>query len=137
MKKKEVVPEVTKPVMTIAKFNKLSVVKQRVAIAEDIIDAIKNKKYIASSGRYLGDITINDIKTLGKHYNGDIQETLAKVTECHVCALGSCIMSITKFKNKLKWEDVGRNADEIGNKVTDLLATVFTFIADKYNRGNV
>lgn len=126
MKKKEVVSEVTKPVMTIAKFNKLSVVKQRVAIAEDIIDAIKNKKYIASKGKYLGDVTINGNETLGKYHQGDIQETLPVVTKCHVCALGSCIMSITKFKNKLKWKDVGRTANEIGNNVTDLLATVFT-----------
>lgn len=104
--------KVTKPEEVVKPFSKLSKADQRIAIAKDVILSLRRGQYIAETGRY---VNLDEIEikkdAFDVHYDTklDIQKTLNKVKMCPVCALGACILSLTRFKNKLKWGDVGMN----------------------------
>lgn len=80
------------------KFKSLSKAEQRVIIARDVIAQVIGKKYKPSTGSYL---TL--VNTFYNHWS--VQEHIDEI-ECVCCALGACLISTTKFKNKLKFHDV-------------------------------
>lgn len=81
------------------KFKSLSKAEQRVEIAKDILKQLRAKKYIASRGSYIVGLTDVDEEL-------DIRSNFDKVQNCQCCALGACLLSVTKYKNKLKFNDV-------------------------------
>ena len=80
------------------KFKSLSKAQKRVLIAKDVIAQVKTKKYKAITGKYL-----SLVNTFYNHWS--VQEHIDEI-ECVCCALGACLISTTKFKNKLKFHDV-------------------------------
>ena len=80
-------------------FKSLTKPQQRVAIAEDVIQQVKKKKYTIETGNY---VKFNEDNF---DFDLDIQSNFDKVN-CSVCALGACLLSTTKFKNKLTFDDV-------------------------------
>lgn len=100
------------------KFNSLTKSEQRVEIAKDIIRSLKAEKYIAQTNTYIISEHLN------VELNEDIRENFDKIENCRCCMLGSCLLSITKYKNKLKFTDI-TGLYSTGN-AWKLLATVFT-----------
>ena len=80
------------------KFKSLSKAEQRVLIARDVIAQVNKKKYKPSTGAYL---TL--VNNFYNHWS--VQEHIDEI-ECRCCALGACLLSTTKFKNKLNFGDV-------------------------------
>lgn len=82
------------------KFKSLSRAEQRVLIAKDVLVQIRAKKYRPNAGSYVN---------FGKYFPGDesIQKHIDEVT-CNCCALGACLLSTTKYKNKLDFSDTYR-----------------------------
>lgn len=78
-------------------FNKLSKPEKRVAIAKDVIIALKAKKYIAKSGDYLNLNSKSGKDLFGVNIN---QELLCSddVT-CTVCAIGAMFTSKVAISN--------------------------------------
>jgi len=101
-------------------FEKLTPSNQRVAVAKDVLNQIKRKKYKANAGSYI------TIKSKSKRLpSDDIQKNFSKI-KCTVCAMGACLMSITKFKNNLSFGDVGSDADSLYNKKVKKLFRLFS-----------
>lgn len=108
---------------------------QRVAVAKDVIAQINISKYKAKSGSYVKTVRINnklydsdDIKN-SPAQELDIKKSINdSVERCTVCALGACIISISKFKNTLKWGEVLHHSNFTSEKSTVLkmLIGVFT-----------
>lgn len=88
----------------ITPFSKLSKPQQRVRIAKDVLLQLKKKKYIAAEGAYINNTDLMFYSGLSS--SDDIQKNFSKIHECRCCALGSCLLSITKFKNTLNVGDV-------------------------------
>lgn len=85
---------------------------QRVAVAKDVIQQLNIGKYMARKGSYVRNVKIKkrnydtpyDLRSADE--DTDIKSTFEKLDNCQVCALGACLISITRFKNKLKWSNV-------------------------------
>jgi len=97
--------------MTPEQFKKLSKKEQKIAIAKDVIAAIEAKVYKPKKGKYIETIKLQTSRNLlhyssynnnlqGNNYDS-IQDNFEQIKSCTACALGLCILSITKFKNKL------------------------------------
>lgn len=101
-----------------AAFNKLPKAEQRVLIAKDVLKQIKVGKYKPKVGSYTslpGDLNISD---------KSVQENFNLIQNCEVCALGCCLLSITKFKNKLSFSEL---TDEYYNtKTRNLFSSIFS-----------
>lgn len=116
----------TRKELTPVEFRKLTKAQKKVTVAKDVIAQIKAHKYRAETGRYIGDVKIGEEYAIAKHITGDIQKRLPELHHCEVCAVGSCILSITKYENKLKWTDVGRVPSECSSITDKILTKVFT-----------
>lgn len=112
-------------------FSKLSKPQKRVAIAKDVLMQIKRGKYIAGTGSYITNVKVEGVRGNAEGYFGKIKsqpikENFAKIQECTVCAMGACLMSITKFENKLDFGEVGSGVSAINNeKVKELFSSLF------------
>ena len=82
--------------MNIEIFNSLPQHAQRILIASDVIENVKIGVYSPHEGSY---IEINSNQ--GAAFPDDIQKDFDKINGCNVCAIGSCLLSLTKFKNTL------------------------------------
>lgn len=113
--------------LSIAQFKKLTVANKRITIAKDVIAAIRSHVYEPETGKYIHLFQVKDKWWSPEDYeNTDIQKELPKMKRCEVCAMGSCILSITKYENKLQFNDVGRNIEHFTTETSDLIAEVFT-----------
>lgn len=107
-------------------FSKLSKPKKIVAIAKDVLMQIKNRRYIANTGAYITSIKMNE-GYLRDFIDQSIKKNFGKIKKCTVCAMGACLMSITKFENKLNFGEVGSSASDLDNpKVKELFSSLFT-----------
>lgn len=117
--------------LSTAEFNKLPKITQKKMIAKDVIAQILAKKYVAKQYQYI------EIKMKGKTYqtpssyqveNLDIQKALLEMEKCRVCAIGSCILSIAKFKDDLVFGEVTNSSImySSSSKARRKLETVFT-----------
>lgn len=95
-------------------FKSLSKPEQRVLIAKDVIKQLKLRKYIARESIYVEYIPAGG--------NLDVRSNFDKVDDCHCCALGSCLLSLTKYNNKFTFNDL----DNLGKPVWKELAKFFT-----------
>ena len=108
-------------------FSKLSKPQKRVAIAKDVIAQIKIGRYVANVGAYIDSINFKNDLEMGEMKNKDIQKNFGKIENCTVCAMGACLMSATKFANKLNFRDIGGSTDDLDNKkVKDLFSKLFS-----------
>ena len=104
------------------KFKSLSKAQKRVLIAKDVIAQVKTKKYKAITGSY-----ISNAYFLNKYNLEDSIQNRIDEVYCECCALGACLLSTTKFKNKLTFGDVfGSGGLTAYNDSWGLLREVFT-----------
>jgi len=89
-----------------AKFESLNPAEQRVLIARDVLAQVKKEKFFPRRGSYIKHLTIGgnecDITT---NRRNSVQKHFDEIT-CYCCALGACLLSATKYKNKLEFQDV-------------------------------
>jgi len=106
------------------KFKSLSKTEKRVLIARDVIAQVKAEKYFPRRGSYIKyltlggdeyDVTTNSMASLQKHFD--------EIT-CNCCALGACLLSATKYKNRLEFQDVYNLASS--QSPWDLLKGIFS-----------
>lgn len=102
-------------------INNLSKEEQKVIIAQDVLDQIAARRYIANTGCYIR--RMNGSYT---SYEDDIKENWDKIYSCEVCAIGACLMSITHYKNKLKFNQTPSCKYDWDKIYTELLTSVFT-----------
>lgn len=123
MKKQVTVTKKKKVSFLETKFKAASTPGKRVMIAQDIIEQVNARKYRSNKGSYVA------IHTDSEDMNFDIKSGFDKIKHCNVCALGACIMSATRFKNKLFANDVDME-DSVGlaenDKVRTLLQSLFS-----------
>lgn len=116
--------------LTTEEFNALPKNEQKVLIAKDVIAQVLAKKYVAKQNQYI------EVKMKGKTYqspssyqveNLDIQKALPEIEKCRVCAIGSCILSIAKFKNSLIFREVSNTqmVQTETSKARNKIGTVF------------
>lgn len=100
-------------------FKKASKPEKKILIAKDVLANIKSKKYNSEKGNY--------ITHMNGDYNGydDVQKNLDKLESCNCCALGACLISSTKYQNKLTFNDL-YCARSNNNNVWGQLKTIFT-----------
>lgn len=107
-------------------FSKLSKPEKRVAIAKDVLSEMK-RKYIPVAGVYIHYMEFIKGVEDSDMESQDIQSNFKKIKECNVCALGACLMSATKFANKLNFCDIGDSVEHLNNdKVKKLFNSLFT-----------
>lgn len=114
--------------MTIEKFNSLKPSEQRVYIAKDVLKQLKAEKYKPILKNYVRDIHFN-----GNHKQlqwdlkyEDVKTHFKKIKYCKVCALGSCLMSITRVKNQLSFDEITDHAQHTSS--LKLLHGIFTHL---------
>ena len=111
--------------MTTQQFNALPKAEKKKLVAKDVLAQIKTGKYIPNTGSYIGSLQ-SDLKNSDK----DIKSNFRKIEECRVCAVGSCILSTTKFANKLTFNDLEEDfiweRNKTAKKVKSLVSSVFT-----------
>ncbi len=108
--------------MKISEFNKLPKEKQKVLVAKDVIKSLDKDFYIAEQGNYCGIDSDEEILS----DTMDVKENFDKISSCTVCALGSAVLSITKFKNQLKFKDIYNYFFQSNENIHTLIDTVFT-----------
>jgi hypothetical protein len=75
--------------------------KLRMAVAQDIIDQVYMQKFVPNSGSYL-----RFLDTENAEYKESVKDNFEKIRECHVCAIGACLLSAIKFKNSFTFADL-------------------------------
>lgn len=87
------------------KFHKLSKKKQRLAIAHDVVQQVKMKKFIASPGIYHrigtdGPLSLDETSRL----YSDMQKFLLESEKaCNVCGLGAAFCSLARLGDETSW----------------------------------
>ena len=108
-------------------FSKLSPAQKRVAIARDVLKQIRIGRYISSTGAYVSSLLMKDGKEKYNVKDKEVKGNFGKIKKCEVCAMGACLMSITKFENKLKFGDIGSSMEQLKNdKTKELFASIFS-----------
>lgn len=102
--------------MTPEEFNKLTKPEKRVVIAQDVINYINIKKFKPRAGNY--------VTSIGYSLTGDIQSQFDEIENCHVCALGGCLLSTVKYTNKVKFEDLFYFTSD--SDIADTLSSIFS-----------
>lgn len=109
--KKAIKKLVAKQNRQVAKVNKtfeaLSPADKRVYIARDVLEQIRLKKLIPTTGTWLtgvGDEPLVSEKDIKK--DPELQEILAKTKQCEGCALGGIFMCTINAADKLKVSDL-------------------------------
>lgn len=120
-------------------FAKLSKADKAVSVAQDIIDQIKAKKYLAKHVGYTGG-TFVDIDG-----GADAQKILLTTPglKCDVCALGACALSIARLGNTLTVEDLEQmdkdydDADTVMDKLSEVFdADTLWLMENAYETGD-
>lgn len=128
MNKKEKVAVYKAP--SIEEYKAMSPADKRITIAKDVIAALNNEIYSAKAGSYINELEVDGEYMYSTSDNSirekDIQQLLPKMKNCEVCAMGACILSITKYENKLKWGDVGATKYSMSEKTNSLIKEVFS-----------
>lgn len=107
--------------MTSKQFENLSPAERRVAIAKDVIAQIKCGRYMPDTGIYI------EPEDIPGYEATSIQRIFNDIGSCRVCEIGGIILSVTKFRNKLNKEDIGRVSKDLnGRKINSILKGVFT-----------
>lgn len=123
MKPKKEVPEV---ITLVGKTR----AQQKCIIAHDIINNINAQVYTANRGSYVNMISVTennkwqDVR-YGELANAGVKENFSKIRSCTVCALGACLMSITKFNNRLTFNELPLGIGWQGKQLK-LLTDIFT-----------
>ena len=101
-------------------FKKLSKAKKRVAIAEDVIDQIRLKKFEVQSGSWIDVITANpwDARLLEEMKDESLQaKALSNEVKCRGCALGGLMLSSTLYNNEATIRDM--NSVDVGSLIQE------------------
>lgn len=110
--------------MTKEKFNSLTRVQKKRAVCRDIIKSIKSRFYIARQSDYIRLEFKNPNEVYG---NENAKQHFSEIQQCTVCAIGSALMSVTKFANRLTFDELeGTSCHADSKKQLRLLGTVFT-----------
>lgn len=102
--------------------------QKKIIIAQDIIANIHAQIYLAKKGTYVENVTDGIDIQMEEAYNWEympVKENFGKIKSCNVCGIGACLMSITKFNNRLNFKDLllGTNWD---TEQLELLTEIFT-----------
>lgn len=81
-----------------AKFKALKPAEKRVRIAKDILGYIQSEKFKPMSGLYVSFDGLPD-------YSNSVQDNFDNIT-CECCAMGACLLSATKYLNKVEMSEV-------------------------------
>ena len=110
-------------------LNKLPKKEQKIVIARDIIAQVKANKYIANPDQYVSNVRHKKqgwvVPCSNMSFN-DVKEEWNNIEECEVCMIGACIMSITQYKNKLRFRDLPTGINQITDDGLMLLKSVFS-----------
>jgi len=104
--------------MTPKQFKQLTKAEQRVAVAKDVLAQIKQERYVAKTSVYVELSRSNEDLE-----EKPVKENIHKIKKCKVCAIGSTILSIAKFKNTIDFDDVTNGG--FSQRADSLLGTVF------------
>jgi hypothetical protein len=110
------IEQATPETLSIEEFNSLSPNEKAILVAKDVINQLIAKKYEPITGIYVD---------LHGDYN-NIKDSFDKISYCRVCAIGSCLISTTRYANILSTNDVGFNLEHISKPALNLLSSVFT-----------
>lgn len=105
------------------KFANATKAEKRVLIAQDVIAQIEAKIMIGASGNYVKNINLIEGSVWDMDDDG-VKENYEKIASCNVCAMGACVMSVTKFNNKLLFSDTREIEDN--KKAQGLMAELFS-----------
>jgi len=92
------------------KYSQMTAGEKRVAVAKDVIKQITVKKFKAKTGNYVKIALPKSLKG-----TDDIKKYFRRIKSCTVCAMGACLLSVTRFENKLKFNEVGPSANALRN----------------------
>lgn len=103
------------------KFQKLSPRKQRIAIAEDVVEQVKVRAYLATTSLYVQSSTLEDAidgkwNEEKRTYTGgiDLQTALLKgVPDCQVCGLGAAFCSMARLGDQVELSDADNIHDTL------------------------
>jgi hypothetical protein len=99
-------------------FRKLSLDDKRVAIAKDVLENIKTKKFEPQTGAWLGYRTHMGVAE--DDDRGIRESVLSGQVFCTGCALGGLMLSCTLYNNKYKLHDIYNSTDfTLGNVIID------------------
>lgn len=125
---------VIKPISE-AEFDALPVHKKRMVIAKDVIASVIGELYVADAGVYF----VPPHKLFdGEPRNPQVADCIPQLKGCHVCAMGSMLISAIKIKNKITVShllqgtalcynsDGQPKASEITKSLFDVVAGYFT-----------
>ncbi len=102
-------------------FKKLSKPEQRIAIAQDVLDQIKAKRYIATSGRWISFEEEKGTYLSQFSPTDSIQGLFEKkeLTTCQCCGLGALFMSCINLNNNTTVENYNYESDDLATAISE------------------
>lgn len=133
---------------TNGEFKKATKAQKRVMIAQDVLDQIRAKRYVAASGTWVSPTWQKGAADKLSH-DDSVQKLFENKTlkKCNVCALGGLFMSCTVLNNKTKVEDLDDVSESLGDcisndeyKMSNGLKSFFSYnqliLIERYFEGN-
>ncbi len=120
MKKKEsIIVTISKP-----NFDKLSLSKQQMAVAQDVLDRVKFKQIIPSGGQFCSRFNEDDETKKLPQLSEKLKSTN---TTCIVCAKGGLFMAYIGIVNNYEKPKLFCNAESIRFPEMEALSEIFSF----------
>lgn len=98
--------------------------EKKVIVAQDVIANILSGIYRATTGSYIENMRLNDDEVNNKEWS--VRDNWSSIRSCAVCGVGACLISITKFNNKLSFNELPQQKSEFTDKSLQLLSEIFT-----------
>lgn len=114
--------------MKAEEFNALPKREKAVLVAKDILKYVNKRVYKPITGCYIRYPELKRPIPVGEQ---QLQKHLSKIKDCHVCAIGSIILSSIRLGNEVTTSDldlhysIGLNQIKKSKRVTNLLKSVF------------
>jgi hypothetical protein len=99
-------------------FSKLSITKQRIAIAEDALKHIENKILTPATMQL---VVHDSISSIRNDKSKDLKTIFTDMKSCEVCARGGLFVALILKDNKMKLGDlINRGGDAVNERLSDV-----------------
>lgn len=102
--------------------------QMRLSVIDDVLEQLRNKKLKVRRGHYIQSINLDKI-IIDAHAYGQVQPYVDVIqNNCHVCALGACLLSYVKKFNDTVFRELGMvNTGDcyIRSRIVNKLESIF------------
>jgi len=118
--------------MKTAKFDSLTPEQKRITIANDVLEQLRLRRFVATTGTWVRQLGRAAKKKVGEDV--EVCDVTRKLKKCNVCALGGMFIAAVERADKLKGRDLQGGTDWDGTRVQLAQKDVFRYMEQFFSK---